>query len=123
MFGADSSTIFINSLNQSKSFNGSFKLSDSKSSHNQSKSSHNQSNQNHTPNASYIESLSGSPQKETKKTRKKNVQEIYTAWLKRDETLTACDLRKDNTDLPKEDRVAKFDFSKQLIPSLTQVCY
>ena len=57
-----------------------------------------------------------------------NVQEIYASWLKKNETLTACDLRnklieirKENMNLPKDDRDPIYDFSKQLLPTLTQV--
>ena len=32
-----------------------------------------------------------------------------------------CSKRKDNSEKPPEDRIPKFSFSKQLIPSLTQV--
>ena len=85
LFGADSS-IFVNTLNRSKSFNGSLKLSQSKSSHDQSHSWAKQcdascSRLNHTPNASnielnktqlsssYIVSLNETPKQKTKKAR------------------------------------------------------
>ena len=56
------------------------------------------------------------------------MQEIYTELLKIESERTATDLRndliserKDNSEKPPEDRIPKFSFSKQLIPSLTQV--
>ena len=56
------------------------------------------------------------------------MQEIYTEWLKIESSRTATDLRNDlicqrknNSQKQLEDRIPKFSFSKQLIPSLTQV--
>ena len=56
------------------------------------------------------------------------IQDLYTSWLTRDDSLAAHDLRsklinkrKDNLNLPIEKQNTKYCFDKNLIPTLKQV--